>query len=440
MIANDYRRFNYTPYAYRTKNYGKTWERIVDENDVQSYTLAIVEDLEEPNLLFLGTDDGLYISINAGKDWTKWTEGFPTTSVKDLVIHPREHDLVIGTFGRAAWVLDDIRPLRAMAKNQNLMSSAIHIFEPPIAYQAAYQQPTGSRFGADALYQGENREGGARFRYLFNKKSEDTSQNKDAKNTDTKKVAWDSLTLKIYDGARLIRTLSRKVPKDNGIHSWTWYMDEAGADRPSRSLRTSNRESGGVQVKPGTYKAVLHYGDLTSETMITVASDPRLQVSQKNIDEVYAASKALENMQQTAADAVKQLAESKAIAETYVGSLSKLDKKAYQNEIDLSKNIVKQIDSLMDQYLGKVDDRQGITRNSEVTPLQRLRVASGYVNGSQNGLTETETRLMNQAKTALNGVLAETNAFYMKDWPEYEAKMKAVQTNPFKDVKQFRLD
>ena len=65
LVANDYRRFNYTPYAYRTKNYGKSWERIVDDRDVKSYTLAIVEDLEEPNLMFLGTDDGLYVSINA---------------------------------------------------------------------------------------------------------------------------------------------------------------------------------------------------------------------------------------------------------------------------------------------------------------------------------------------------------------------------------------
>ena len=108
LIANDYRRFNYTPYAYRTKNYGKTWTRIVDATDVKSHTLSIVEDLKNPNLLFLGTDDGLYVSLNAGEKWTKWTNGFPTVPVKDLVIHPREHDLIIGTFGRAAWVLDDI--------------------------------------------------------------------------------------------------------------------------------------------------------------------------------------------------------------------------------------------------------------------------------------------------------------------------------------------
>ena len=111
LVANDYRRFNYTPYVFRTNNYGKTWDRIVDASDVTSYALSIVEDPEEPNLLFLGTDDGLYISIDKGDKWTKWTEGFPTVSVKDLIIHPRENDLIIGTFGRAAWILDDIRPI-----------------------------------------------------------------------------------------------------------------------------------------------------------------------------------------------------------------------------------------------------------------------------------------------------------------------------------------
>ncbi|MDA9646787.1 hypothetical protein N9S93_01845, partial [Flavobacteriaceae bacterium] len=119
LVANDYRRFNYTPYVFRTNNYGKTWDRIVDASDVTSYALSIVEDPEEPNLLFLGTDDGLYISIDKGDKWTKWTEGFPTVSVKDLIIHPRENDLIIGTFGRAAWILDDIRPIRAIAKDKN---------------------------------------------------------------------------------------------------------------------------------------------------------------------------------------------------------------------------------------------------------------------------------------------------------------------------------
>ena len=93
-------------------------------------------------------------------------QGFPTVSTKDLVIHPREEDLVIGTFGRAAWVLDDIRPLRAVAGNPDALVGPFKLFAPPTAYLAAYQQPTGSRFGADALYQGENKKYGAMITYF----------------------------------------------------------------------------------------------------------------------------------------------------------------------------------------------------------------------------------------------------------------------------------
>jgi len=456
LIANDYRRFNYTPYAYRTKDYGKTWTRIVDENDVKSYTLSIVEDIEEPNLMFLGTDDGLYISVNAGEKWTKWTEGFPTVSVKDLVIHPREHDLVIGTFGRAAWVLDDIRPLREMAKNKQLINQKIELFEPPIAYQAAYQQPTGSRFGGDAMYNGENKGFGAIFSYYLkvDEKKEDAKGNKDKKKKDEASdnekddsaaedkavVKWDSLSLQIYDGERLIRTLKQKAPEKSGIHKWTWYMDEAGVERPSKSTRKRNNEPGGASVKPGKYKAVLTFGDLKSEEMITVKTDPRLDVSSANINEVYAASKELENMQQTAADAVKQLVESKKIADAYQSDLKKLDKDTYKEQIKASKDIIKKIDDIIDIYLGKEDKRQGITRNPEITVMERLGNANGYVQSRQNGLTTTENTLIKHAKDELNSALDKTNTFFNNDWKTYQSTMESLKASPFKETKTFKLN
>lgn len=453
LIANDYRRFNYTPYAYRTKDYGKTWQRIVDANDVKSYTLAIVEDIVEPNLLFLGTDDGLYISLDAGNAWTKWTEGFPTVSVKDLIIHPREHDLVIGTFGRAAWVLDDIRPLRAMAKNKALLNQKLELFTPPTAYQAAYQQPTGSRFGADALYNGENRDYGAILSYYVNidTKKEDkettpkkktTKKEEDTAVTETKenKVKWDSLTMQIYDGERLIRTLKRKAPKKTGVYKWTWYMDEKGGDRPSRRIRKSKNELGGVDVKPGTYNVKMTFGDQSSETTITVASDPRLNVSSKAINEVYAASKDIQDMRQTAADAVKQLVESKTIASDYSKHLAKLDKTAFKDQIKASKDIVEKIDALIDIYLGKEDDRQGITRNPEVNVTQRIGTASWYVGSRKNGITATERILMQQAKDDLKAALDQTNTFFNGDWSSYKTSMENLKTSPFKDTQTFSID
>ncbi len=457
LIANDYRRFNYTPYAYRTKNYGKTWERIVDENDVQSYALSIVEDIINPNLIFLGTDDGLYISFNAGAKWQKWKEGFPTVSTKDMVIHPREHDLVIGTFGRAVWVLDDIRPLRAMAQNPNILQNEIKLFEPPTAYQAAYQQPTGSRFGGDALYNAENRKAGAMITYYLKegkKKDADKKHSEKEKKEETKKDSTasdekeeltgvqkkDSIQFDFYEGNRLIRTLKYKTPEKAGFHRIYWNMDEKGPDRPSRKISKSKNERSGTDVKPGNYKIKVSFGDKSDETMIKVESDPRLDVSVTSINEVYENSKKLENLTQTAADAVKQLVESKNTADKYQKELKELDKKKYKDQIKASTDIVKQIDSVIALYLGKEDKRQGITRNPEITVMQRIGNASYYVGTRKNGLTATEKRLMQFAKEEFDSALQKTNTFFEEKWKAYREEIEKLEASPFKETKAFSLE
>ena len=454
LIANDYRRFNYTPYAYRTKDYGTTWSRIVDENDVKSYTLSIVEDPMNANLLFLGTDDGLYISLNAGNQWMKWTAGFPTVSTKDLVIQPREHDLVIGTFGRAAWVLDDIRPLRAMA-NGNVLTKNLQLFTPPTAYQAAYQQPTGSRFGGDALFNGENKRSGAMISYYINrpsakeeKKEKEAARKKKrkgAKKTEAplikkeliSEVKFDSIKLEIFEGARLIRTLHQKAPKENGIHRMYWYMNEKGADRPSRKIRKRTNEPRGVSVKPGTYNLKMSFGNQISESSIKVEFDPRLEMSTDAMTEIYNTSKEMEKDQQLMADAVKQLVESKNTATAFKKDLTKEDKKKYKNQINASKDIIKKIEKLIAVYIGSIDKRQGITRNPEVTVSRRYSSARRYVGSRFGHLTTTEKQLISQYKKALETAISQTNAFFETDWKAYKTTVETIRISPFKEVQKF---
>ncbi|MCJ7467097.1 MAG: hypothetical protein MUO53_10435 [Maribacter sp.] len=475
LVANDYRRFNYTPYAYRTKDYGKTWERIVADEDMKSYTLSIVEDIENPNLMFLGTDDGLYISFNAGDKWQKWTEGFPTVSTKDLVIHNREQDLVIGTFGRAVWVLDDIRPLRALAADPSILKQEIKLFESPIGYQAAYQQPTGSRFGGDAEYNAENRKPGAMITYYLKegkkkeeekkdvsepkesdqksrRKAKDTKSSKkeaviandstDQKEESTKTGVQkkDSVQFDFYDGDRLVRTLKYKTPEKAGFHRIYWEMDEKGPDRPSRTNRESKNERGGINVKPGTYKVKVSFGDQTDETQVIVAPDPRLDASLTSINAVYDDAKKMDHLTQIAADAVKQLVESKEVGEKYQKDLKALDEKKYKEQIKASKDIVKEIDTVIALYLGKEDKRQGITRNQEITVMQRIQVASGFVRSRPSGITATETRLMKFAENELESALQKTNAFFEGSWKTYKASMSALNTSPFKETKIFSLE
>lgn len=105
-----------TPYVYVTKDYGKTWTSLRDEA-LEGYCHKIIEDLQEPDLLFLGTEFGLYLSVNGGKEWARFTGNFPKVPVRDMTIQPRENDLVVATHGRGILIIDDITPLRFLTPN-----------------------------------------------------------------------------------------------------------------------------------------------------------------------------------------------------------------------------------------------------------------------------------------------------------------------------------
>ena len=451
LIANDYRRYNYTPYAYRTRDYGKSWERIVDGNDVKSYTLSIVEDRENPSLLFLGTDDGLYFSLNAGEDWQKWDDSFPTVSTKDLVIHPREQDLVIGTFGRAAWVLDDIRPLREIASNSNIMADELKVFSPPDAYLAAYQQPTGSRFGGDAIFNAENRKKGAMITYYLKEgykkevadseeeknELEDKEESDQQEETEAKK---DSVLLQVFDGDRLIRTLKNKTPEKAGLHRIYWQLDEAGADKPSRKVVKKKKEPSGMPVMPGSYKIVMSYGGASDSTAISVKTDPRIDVDTEAREEIYNAQLELKGYTQLAADAVKQLVENKEIAIDLRKRLNKKDKEKFKDQIKKSNDLVISINDLIALYIGKEDKRQGIVRNKEMTVMKRIETAQRYVNSRQKGLTETEDNLVKFARQDLEKALDKTNAFFKEEWPEYQNSIDVEYLSPFTELKSFEIE
>ena len=426
LVANDYRRYDYAPYVFKTTNYGKSWERLVDEKDVFGYALSIVEDIETDRLLFLGTDDGLYYSTDAGSNWTKFdSKVFPTVSTKDLVIHPREHDLVIGTFGRAAWVMDDIRPLRAIAKNKELSSKAVHIFEPPTAYLAAYQQPTGSRFGGDALYNAENRKYGSMLTYFYNK------SNKEEK---------DSLTLKIYDGERHIRTLKKKAPKETGFHRWYWPLNEKGVNRPSRSEQKRKTEPGGVKVKPGIYKVVLEHKEGQSETEVTVLTDPRIEISERAIEDLYSYAKTLDGYMAKALAAVNQLKAGKKTLSTYKKRIEVKDKEENKDLLESIKEHIEKMDLILNGFIGKEDKRQGIVRNPENSVMKRIYSANRYVRSRPSGITATETKLLEHVQNDLKVALEQTNTFYDEHWDKLKAKIEAVELSEFEAIKRFKLD
>lgn len=101
-------------YVYKTTDYGRTWQAIASPA-MRWYAHVVKEDLVDPNLLFVGTEYGLYVSVDGGRQWGQFSAGLPNTAVRDLAIHRREHDLIIATHGRGLYIVDDITPLRTLS-------------------------------------------------------------------------------------------------------------------------------------------------------------------------------------------------------------------------------------------------------------------------------------------------------------------------------------
>ncbi|MCB0459286.1 MAG: hypothetical protein KDC74_04620 [Flavobacteriaceae bacterium] len=427
-VINNYRNFDFMPYLYRTKDYGKTWESLLDKKDETfGYTLALVQDPVEKNLIFLGTEYGLYVSIDEAKTWTKWTNNYPTVPTMDLAIHPREHDLDIATFGRSMYVMDDIRPLRELAqKGVGELNKTIKVFKAPDAFVNEIQQPTGSRFGGNALYNGENRDQGAMISYVINKKDSTNKKN-------------DTISLKVYNSKNeLIRTLKQKAPKKNGLHRTFWGLDEKGVRGPSRREPRGNREPGGVTVLPGTYKVVLEYADTKDSTNVTVAYDPRFKMPMNVLESKYNMLKKIESKTALAGKAMEQLNESKKVAEQYKKILKEHKDGKYKNALKQSDSIIKSIDKLVDMMIGKEDKRQGITRNPTPTSVTLLFTARGYVNSLLQEPGKTEQQLVENGFKEVDNAIEKINTFFINEWPAYQKNIETLNLSLFKDVETLK--
>ncbi|HSM62121.1 MAG TPA: hypothetical protein VK849_15040, partial [Longimicrobiales bacterium] len=159
-VFDDHRRGNWETYVYRTEDYGASWTRLPTEG-VDGFAHVLAEDPVAEDLLFLGTEFGLYMSTDGGSTWDHWTYGVPTVPVRDAVVHPRDGDLVIATHGRGILIVDDVRPLRALADGSVRHGQGPFMVPPPAALTVEIAEAIGYRSTGHAMQRGENRPSGA---------------------------------------------------------------------------------------------------------------------------------------------------------------------------------------------------------------------------------------------------------------------------------------
>jgi len=242
------------PYAYKSTDYGKTWKSLVAPGSpVRGYAHVIRQDLVNPDLLFLGTEFGLWISLDGGGQWSRYKGGdFPAVAVRDLAIQPRDNDLVIATHGRGIWIIDDITPLRALTPSTLAQDVVFMRARPTIQKLPAF----GGWVNGDASYVGNNSTDNAVITYYLKKRH-----------------IFGDMKIEVLDSAgKVVGTVPST--KRRGLSRVTWAM-RVPPPRVPPAASAAFGAAYGPRVMPGTYTVRMTKDNKVYTTPLQLVSDPR---------------------------------------------------------------------------------------------------------------------------------------------------------------------
>lgn len=426
VVANDYRRGDMKPYIFRTTDYGKTWTRILDEKKVNGYALCVVQDPTEPNLIFAGTEQGLWVSLDNGASWQQWTNGYPSVSTYDMVIQEREADLVIATFGRSLWVLDDIRPLRKLAANKGVFKNTLTAMPAPDGIQAQFRNAPGYEWSTWGLWDAENRARGAAISYfVMPTATKDTAASSRSRN--------DSVTVRIYnDKNEVIRNLKWKA--DTGMNRRYWGMEERGFRNPGQPIRRPGApEQGGQQVYPGTYKVVLTLGSNSDSTIVVVKDDPRLG----NRTDVRMAQRQLQDRLRKSADkltaGMDRLTEAEDVMRKVEAQIRDMQGKEMDSLRRTTRAMQDSVRAIREFISGKPETRQGTGGVPQTTVMTRLQQANQAIGSKPIKPGQQEENMVGWAETAIGQAIQRINGFFDGKWKDYRRQVENTPVKLFKD-------
>lgn len=438
VVIEDHRRDDWTPYVYHTEDYGDSWRRIAEDAD--GYALSVVQDPEVPELVFVGTDRGLWVSVDDGDTFQRWTNGVPATPVRDMVVHPREHDLVMGTFGRSFLVLDDIRPLRTLAR-QGARPEELVAYPVLDAPQVVFSQQPGAIFPGDFLYRGENRDFGARIRYWVpgdagadmagdadgagqaDGAGGDESVGGDAAEDDGDDAAdgGDSepeVTVRILsDGAQVRRLTGSGEP---GVQEVWWDMDRAGVRRASRAEPDDpdeGEEPGGPLALPGDYTVQVIMEADTAETTVRVLPDPRVSFDVATARRVDALNDRLLDAQRGATATADRIREGRETVDRIQDLLAERDGEVVDSLEAHGRRVREGLDDLYEAMFG--EEIQGFRDEPELVQSRLGDAAGTLASGRWAEPTQSAMRALERAEEAVDDITDRVDAFFADEWAAY---------------------
>jgi photosystem II stability/assembly factor-like uncharacterized protein len=458
VVFDDHRRSDMQPYVYRVENYGKDWQSLVTD-ELSGYALSVLQDTEDPDLLFLGTEFGLYFSVDAGRHWNRFTAGVPTVSVMDMAIQNRENDLVLGTHGRSIYVLDDYSALRGLSESDFRQRLEILSVTPGQQYTAG--QTPSTRFTGSGEFRARNEPYGVLITFMAS--GEDLphpDEDRERELSIKRRISSSAATADKEDGAadnkpkvkmtvkndqgEIIRT--RRFPAHQGINRIVWSMTHDGV-RPMPGPEPRELEDGlpeGPKVSAGEYQLTLSLesGESSSAdktARVTVLADPRTDVTIDEQRRVYETQLALLELQDSAVTAVERIVSARADVDTV---LKLIEVQAVGNppgeEMNSSLTVLEEqakkiktgLDEIENQFRAPPGTR-GITYNDDKIS-NMIGMAQSYVGSSSHAPTSTADTYIDIARQALNQGLEAMNLFMSEDLAEFIEAVDAAGIGLFR--------
>jgi photosystem II stability/assembly factor-like uncharacterized protein len=276
---------DYRPYIYKTTDGGKSFIDITGNLPTNAYVHVLKEDPRQPGLLYAGTELGLFATYDQGKNWIDLgLKNLPRVAVHDIVVHPRENDIILATHGRSFWIFDDATVIQQTSPS--LLEKRSHLFEPRPAMRFTTRF---TRYGiGDKPFAGPNPPAGAILTYYLKERPDQKIR----------------VSIQILDEAgKVIREL-KSIPREAGFNRTSWDLGEEGPAR-RRVLNENERSRGGGgddngsrghAVLPGIYTVRLLAGDETLDQKISVVIDPTVSVTPVALREQYDLSVSLRNL------------------------------------------------------------------------------------------------------------------------------------------------
>lgn len=418
VVANNYRKGDFNPYIYRTKDFGKTWERMVDASKVKGYALTVMQDPVEPKLVFAGTENGLWISLDEGKNWAQMKNGFPSVSTMDLTIQERESALIIGTFGRSIWILDDLLSLRKIARSGLPKDFSALPVNDAVQVKGIFIAPPGNIWtGFHTTFEGENRAfGEATIPFYITAPINTKGENQ--------------VSGKVYSSKNeLIQTI-KTTPLDSGLNYISWRLDEAVTKRAGG---WDDPEAKGILALPGTYKVVLQLHGKKDSTWVNVIPDPRFEYHEEVELAHHDALKRLDRTASKLAAALNKLKESTDAVDEVLRQLEKNQTKESEDLRKESTTIKAVIKTLSESATGARPTKQvGAWSSFQVTAQSKVSEAQQALRARLYKPSVQDIQRIEVAEQLTDEFEKQVETFYTNEWRLYREKIETARLSWFK--------